>query len=290
MNYVAHEGTALVEVPALPTYDNLRGEQAQRRFRGPPALVLAKFAELKGQGVQTMRIAEMADGIAYELSADYPGTVGSDGQIDPSITPVLTDWTLEPVEFAKSIWDYKPVTDEFDKIGFIDEGLYQIQRIRNLIDAVVRGDTTVPEEALTPVMGQVPDKASGKTVTLTIKDVLDFIEGSGLSRDVFRQLIYNLLRGTTTYSPNSWTLRRTRRVPSTSAFQEEVTNVGRMLRPSTLFNEGFNDNLIRTRLPLGGYWLKKAPFDRPVGDGNREVSTDYVWTESYSLFLFGSPV
>jgi hypothetical protein len=63
-----------------------------------------------------------------------------------------------------------------------------------------------------------------------------------------------------------------------------------MLSPGSLAAEGYSASVLRTTLPSGGYWLKKAPFDRPVGDGNREVTTDFVWTESYSLFLYGSPV
>lgn len=278
-SFVAHDGTALVELPALPTYDNLRGEQAQRRFRGPPALILAKFAELKGQGVQSMRITELADGIAFELTGDYPGTVGSNGTIDPTITPVLTDWTLEPVEFAKSIWDFPAVVTELNKLGTDDTALQTRQRIRNYADALVRGDSTVPDTT-----------DPKKTLPLTPKIFLDLVAGVSLDRAVMAAFLSDLLAGVTSFTPNSWNLRRTRRVPFASTFQEEVTNVGRMLRPASLGSEGFSESLLRSRLPSGGYWLKKAPFDRPVGDGNREVTTDYVWTESYSLFLFGSPV
>jgi len=277
--FIAHDGTALVELPALPTYDNLRGEQAQRRFRGPPALILAKFAELKGQGVQTMRITEIGDGIAFELSADYPGTVGSDGSIDPTVTPILTDWTLEPIEVTKSIWDFPPVVAQLNILGNDDTALRQRQLIRNYADALVRGDSTVPD--------QTDPK---KSLPLTPKIFLDLCSVAGLSRTVMAQFLADLMAGVTSFTPNSWNLRRTRRIPGASLFQESVANVGRMLTPGALSSEGFNSGLLRSAMPSGGYWLKKAPFDRPVGDGNREVTTDFVWAESYSLFLYGSPI
>ena len=288
--FVAHDGTALVEVPALPTYDNLRGQQAQRRFRGPPALILAKYNELLATGVQSMRISEMADGIAYELSADYPGAVGSNGQIDPAITPVLTDWTLEPIEVAKSIWEFPAVVAQFDRLGST-EALYQKQRIKNIADALVRGETEVPEELLKRASPLSGAQSSGKTVLVTIAGFLSFVSDAGLDTVVFSGLIRDLIGGVTTWIPNSWNLRRTRRIPMTNAFQESVERVGRMMTTSSLISlEGFSTSSLRSALPSGGYWLKKAPFDRPIGDGNREVTTDFVWTESYSLFLFGDPV
>jgi hypothetical protein len=279
--FVSHESSALVELLPLPTYDNLRGEQAQRRWRGPRSLVIAKYNSLKSTGVQTMRLAEIGDGVALELVADYAGTVRDDNTIDAAATPVLTDWTLEPVQFSKSIWQHPAVLTELNILGRDEPGLKARQTVRNAVDALVRGDTTFPDYT---------DKENKRTVPLSSVVFLDYCSKIGLSRTVMASFLSDQLEGVTSYTPDSWTLRRTRRVPSASSFSESSVNVGRCLLPSSLSSEGFTASQLRVDLPAGGYWLKLAPSDRPIGDGNREVVTDFVWTEKFSFFLYGLPV
>ncbi len=278
-NFVSHASSALVEVPALPLYDNLRGEQAQRRFRGPPALIRAKYNELKSSGVQTLRVAELGEGIAWELIADFPGRVNEEGDVSPPTEVVLTDWTLEPIELQQSIWEFPPVVQEMEKLPLTDEGL----EVRRLIHSDI--------QALLSGLREVPDRTDpNKTFRLSIAGILNEIGLAGLDRSVFAGLLGDLLRGVNSWNPESWNLRRTRRMPNGAAFRESNERVGRVLTPGSLFLEGFTDSQLATSLPSGGYWLKRSPFDRPMGHGQREVTTDFIWIKQYSRFLYGPPL
>lgn len=290
--WISHGGEPpITELEPLPDFDLSRGHTFTRTWVGSRERILAKYYELLASGVQSARPSYGGDGMTLQLVASFAGVYNPNtGTIETGENTITTEWSSEPSTITKSIWDSPQVRAQFALIG--DEGFrtYLQQRIRNLGDALVRGDTEVAEELLARTQPAAGAKASGKTKGLTISDYLSFVSDAGLSQTVFLNLLLDLLRGVTTWTPNSWTLRRSRRVPQAVVFSEISANVGRMLTLSALGSEGFSASLLKTPLPSGGYWLKQAPVDRPAGDGSREIVTDYWWTEEYSTFLYGSPV
>lgn len=290
--WISHNGEPpIAELEPLPDFDTTRGHTFQRTWVGSRERILAKYYELLALGVQSLRPSYSGDGMTLQLVASFSGVFNpSTGQIETGENTITTEWSSEPSTVTKSIWDSPPVRAQFAVIP--DEGFrtYLQQRIRNLGDALVRGETEVAEELLQRTQPAAGNKPSGKTKGLTIGDYLAFVSDAGLSQTVFLNLLLDLLRGVTTWTPNSWTLRRARRVPGAVPFAENANNVGRMLTLSALASEGFSTSVLKTPLPAGGYWLKQAPVDRPAGDGSREIVTDYWWTEEYSTFLYGSPI
>lgn len=280
--FISHDGEPpIVELEPFPAYDPLTGDALQRRWEGSPERIKAKYAELRAQGVRC-RIAEALNGIGLSLTSDFAGVFNSStGSIDPTLSVVVTDWTSEPAVFSKSLWDFPPLAAEFDKLGTTEAGLDDARLLRNYIDAYVRGDPTLPDPA---------DPTGRKTYPVSLTQLLTTISEAGLSVPVFSAFVMDLLRGRTSFSPASWTLRRSRRIPAVSTFRESDVNVGRMLTLGAMTGEGFSTDLLRTSIPTIGYWLKHPPTDRPVGDGFREVNTDYEWAENYSRFIYGNPV
>jgi hypothetical protein len=282
--WVSHDGQPPIsELEPLPVYDSLRGQQVQRRWVGSPERIKAKYEEvLVAGGAQVARITEALNGMGLQLTADYAGVFNpATGGIDTTTSIILTEWTAEATTLTKSIWDFPPVFVEFRKLGTTDQGLSDARRLRNYIDALVRGETTVPDPA---------DTRGVKVLALSPAILLAIIRQLGLSTAVFQELLAELFRGVTSYTPASWNLRRARRIPAAVTFTESSANVGRMLSFGGMASEGFSPALIRTSVPSTGYWLKSHPSDRPVGDGFREVVTDYTWTEEFSTFIYGNPV
>lgn len=281
--FISHDGAPpIAELEPLPVYDSIRGQQVQRRWIGSPARIKAKYDEVLLTGPQTVRISEALNGIGLQLTADYAGVLNpSTGSIDTTLSVVVTDWTSQPAVFTKDIWTLPIILAELDKLGTDDDGLARARLLRNYIDALVRGDATIPDPA---------DTKGVKTLPLNTQTLLQAISIAGLSVEVFRQFIRDLYRGVNSYSPASWTLRRTRRIPAATTFTESATNVGRMLTYSALASEGFTPSELRTALPTYGYWHKQHPTDQPVGDGFREVVTEFWWGEDYSRFIYGDPV
>lgn len=281
--FISHDGEPpIAELEPLPVYDSIRGQQVQRRWVGSPARIKAKYEEILLTNPQTIRISEALNNMGLQLTADYAGVFNSGtGSIDTALSVVVTEWTSQPAVFTKDIWTLPVVAAELDKLGKDDEGLAKMRLLRNYIDALVRGDPTIPDPA---------DPKGVKTLPLNTPTLLAAISLAGLSVEVFRQFIFDLYRGTNTYSPASWTLRRSRRIPAVSAFTESSANVGRMLTYGALASEGFTASVLRTALPTHGYWHKQHPTDQPVGDGFREVVTEYWWGEDYSRFIYGAPI
>ena len=281
--FISHDAEApIAELEPLPAYDSIRGEQVQRRWVGSRDRIKAKYAELLLAGATNVRISEALNGIGLQVTADFAGVFNpATGGIDPTLSVVVTEWTSEPAVFSKSIWDLPAVVQQFALLGTDDTGLANARKLRNYIDALVRGDATVPDPA---------DPKGVKTLPLTPAILLGIVSGLGLNAEIFRKFLRDLFRGVTSYSPASWTLRRSRRIPAAVTFTESSANVGRMLSLGALTGEGFTTALLRTSIPATGYWLKQHPVDRPVGDGFREVITEYFWAEEYSDFIYGSPV
>lgn len=281
--YISHDGEPpIVELEPLPAYDNIRGQAVQRRWVGSIARIKAKYDEVLLLNPNSVRFSDGPNGMGLQLTADFAGVFNpSTGGVDDTLSVVVTDWTSEPAVFSKSLWDFPTVSAEFDKLGLSEEGLADARLLRNYIDALVRGDATLPDPA---------DPTGRKTYPVSITLALNAVREAGLSVPVFQGFIADLLRGRTSFTPASWTLRRSRRIPAVSTFRESSANVGRMLTLGAMAGEGFTTDLIRTSIPTNGYWLKHPPTDRPVGDGFREVNTDYEWAEQYSTFIFGNPV
>jgi hypothetical protein len=282
-NFISHSGEPpIAELEPLPVYDSVRGEMIQRQWEGSPSRIKAKYAELLTSGATNVRITRALNGLGLSVTADYAGVFNpSTGGIDPALSVVVTEWTSQPAVFSKSIWDLPVVAAEFAKLGTDDQGLSDARKLRNYIDALVRGDATVPDPA---------DPKGVKTLPLTPTILIGIVGSLGLSVTVFREFLRDLFRGVISYSPASWTLRRSRRIPGAVTFTESSLYVGRMLSYGALSGEGFSPSALRTAIPTNGYWAKQHPTDQPVGDGFREVVTEYWWTESYSTLIYGDPV
>jgi hypothetical protein len=282
--WISHNGEAPIsELEPLPVYDSLRGQQVQRRWVGSIDRIKAKYNEiLAGGGAQTVRISDALNGMGLQLTADYAGVFNpATGGIDTTASVILTEWTSEPTVITQSLWALPAIALEFQKLGTSEVGLSNARRIRTYIDALVRGETIVPDPT---------DPKGVKTLPISATILLALVSQVGLSVEVFSPFLFELLRGVTSYSPSSWNLRRTRRIPAAVPFMESDVNVGRMLTMGGLLSEGFGTDLLRSKIPSHGYWHKQHPADRPVGDGFREVTTDYYWSESYSQFIYGTPV
>ncbi|MBX3732583.1 MAG: hypothetical protein KF791_08320 [Verrucomicrobiae bacterium] len=280
--WISHDGQPpIAELEPLPAFDITTGDVVQRRWVGSPARIKEKYAELRAQGVR-VRVSEALGDMGLQITADFSGVINpGTGQVDPTASEMITEWTSEPATFSKSIWELPAVVAEFQKLGTDDAGLSDARRLRNYIDALLRGETTVPDPQ---------DEQGVKTLPMSPSILLAIVGQLGLSVLVFRAFLRDLFRGVTTFTPASWTLRRTRRVPAVVVFTESSANVGRMLTYSTLLGEGLAPSSLRTALPFTGYWLKQNPVDRPAGEGVREVITEYWWTEEYSTFIYGLPV
>lgn len=282
-SFISHDGEApITELEPLPVYDSIRGEQVQRRWVGSPDRIKAKYAEVVLTGPTNVRISDALNGIGLQLTADFAGVFNSStGGVDPTLSVVVTEWTSQPAVFSKSIWDLPVIVQQFALLGTDDVGLANARKIRTYIDALVRGEVTVPDES---------DPKGVKTAPLNVATLLAIVSGMGLSVSVFRSFIRDLFRGVTSYTPASWTLRRSRRIPGIVSFTESSANVGRWLTYGALAGEGFTADKLRTAIPTTGYWLKQHPTDEPVGDGFRQVVTDFVWVEEFSEFIYGSPI
>jgi len=280
--WISHDGQApIAEREALPAYDPVSGDSAQRRWEGSREQIRAMFFQLRAQGIRC-RMTEGSGEMSYLLTADFGGVLNpSTGEIDPTATTIVTEWTSDPATFSKSIWELPVVVREFDKLGDDDLGLGNARKLRNYIDALNRGETTIPDPS---------DEKGLKTLQLSTAIVLALVAQLGMSTTVFRLLLKDLARGVTSWSPAAWTLRRTRRIPASVSFVESSANVGRMLTYGALLSEGFHLAALRTEVPTAGFWHKQHPVDRPLGDGTREVVTEYWWAEAYSTFIYGLPV
>lgn len=281
--FISHDGEApITELEPLPVYDSIRGEQVQRRWIGSPDRIKAKYTEILTTGPTNLRLSEALNGLGLQLTADYAGVFNpSTGGIDPTLSVVVTEWTSEPAIFSKSIWELPEIVEQFDLLGTDDAGLADARKLRNYIDALVRGDSTIPDPA---------DPKGVKTLPLTVSILLGVVASAGLNATIFRKFLRDLIRGTISYTPASWTLRRSRRIPAAVSFTESSTNVGRWFTYGALTGEGFSSDKLRTAIPTTGFWLKQHPTDRPVGDGFREVVTDYIWGEKFSDLIFKDPI
>lgn len=281
--FISHDGEApIAELEPFPAWDSLRGWQVQRRWNGSPDRIKAKCQEVVAEGATNARITEALNGIGLQLTADYAGVFNpATGGIDPTLSVVVTEWTSQPAVFAKSIWDLPVIVEQFALLGTDDTGLANARKLRNYIDALVRGDATVPDPA---------DPKGIKTLPLTPAILLGIVGSIGLNVEIFRKFLRDLFRGVTSYSPASWTLRRSRRIPAAVTFTESSANVGRWLTYGALAGEGFSADKLRTAIPTTGFWLKQHPTDEPVGDGFRQVVTDYIWGEAFSDLIFADPI
>ncbi|MFO1461668.1 MAG: hypothetical protein U1G08_19970 [Verrucomicrobiota bacterium] len=281
--YISHDGEPpIAELEPLPAWDLTRGDQVQRRWVGSRERIKAKRAEIILAGATSVRVSDGPNGIGLTLTADFAGVYNPvTGGIDSTQSVVITEWTSEPAVFSNSIWNLPVIVQQFDRLGTDDIGLANARKLRNYIDALVRGDSTVPDPA---------DPKGVKTLPLTPTILLGIVATAGLNVEVFRKFLRDLLRGTTSYTPASWTLRRSRRIPGAVAFTESSVNVGRWLTYGALVGEGFSAEKLRTAIPLNGFWLKQHPTDRPAGDGFREVVTDYIWGEAFSDLIFDQPI
>lgn len=283
--YITQDGQLpLEELRALPEEISAGSLRLRRRWRGHPDKILEQRAALVATGAYTrLRVTETSgNGLFWLLEAEVSGDVDAvTGEpIAGASQAVSVTWTSEPATFTKSVWDLPVIRRQLDLLGTAETNLVQRQLVKTYAEALLRGETQVPD---------VTDATA--TLDLSPTVFLDLVAASGLDRETWAGFLRLLFAGVTSWQPNSWTLRRTRRVPPGNSFKESSSNVGRMLTYSSLQGlEGFTTESLATDLPTEGYWLKQAPVDRPGSDGAREVTTDFWWTEEFADFVFGAAV
>lgn len=285
--FIAESGSAAhlsQELKSLPAWSRAGGYVTQRRFAGTWAEMLAKQDAMIAAGADRTALAPGTDDIFWTLTAEFGGQLSpTTGAVVSPDDQVVVTWNSSEIEVVKTLWELPGIKADLDRVygtGFTDAGLQGRRRVRQIIEALVRGEATVPSTT---------NPTASLPLTIAIFGAL--LTSAGLNAALWRAFLADLLRGVDSFAAKSYLLRRTVAFPLAASYVETSARVGRMLRYATLKSaEGYVDGASRVQLPTNGYWLKKGPASQFSGDGRGVVTTDFIWTEDYSFLIYGNPV
>lgn len=268
-------GSEIEELVPERDYTPQSGWSVVKKWRGTPAAIDAKLAELEAAFSLGLRIniSEEDEGGHQILRAWYGATDTSTPDV-----PVSDQWSLVGNTIDKSLWVIDKVQNEFAKL----QDFSQAHHIKTDIERYIDGETTTVDwSAGTDPLPEVP---------LTLSGILSNIQGIQLDPNVFRGLIDALAKGVESKQVSQYVLRRVTIVRNGSNIKPAYDFVNEVLTTEQLIN-GTDPGALNIPNTLSfqfpdGFWLKQTPTSEQTGSDKFQITQEWWHGDQYDSFVY----